>query len=74
MNGVGRVGVGIIGAGMISEQYLQNLTIFPDVEVVAIGDIDVDRAAASAQKWGVARSGTADDVLGDDDVAPGVLD
>ena len=64
----GRVGVGIVGAGMISEQYLENLTRFPDVEVVAIGDIDTERAAASAATWGVARSGTADDVLADDDV------
>jgi len=64
----GRVGVGIIGAGMISEQYLTNLTTFPDVEVVRIGDIDTERAAASAAKWGVAASGTGEDVLAD----PGV--
>ena len=68
MAGAGRVGVGIIGAGMISEQYLENLTRFPDVEVVVIGDIDTARAAASAEKWGVARSGTSDDVLQDPDV------
>ncbi|WP_281270811.1 Gfo/Idh/MocA family protein [Frondihabitans australicus] len=64
----GRVGVGLIGAGMISEQYLENLTRFPDVEVVRVGDIDTERAAASAAKWGVARSGTGDEVLADDDV------
>jgi predicted dehydrogenase len=64
----GKVGVGFIGAGMISEQYLGNLTTFPDIEVVRIGDIDTERAAASAAKWGVARSGTGDDVLADDDV------
>ena len=33
MTRTGRVGVGFIGAGMISEQYLTNLTTFPDVEV-----------------------------------------
>jgi predicted dehydrogenase len=68
MSRTGKVGIGIVGAGMISEQYLENLTTFPDVEVVAIGDIDTERAAASAAKWGVERSGTADDVLADDDV------
>ena len=30
----GPVGVGFIGAGMISDTYLENLTSFPDVEVV----------------------------------------
>jgi predicted dehydrogenase len=64
----GRVGVGFIGAGMISEQYLENLTRFPDVEVVRIGDIDTARAAASAEKWGVPASGTGDEVLADPDV------
>ncbi len=68
MTRTGKVGVGFIGAGMISEQYLTNLTRFPDVEVVRIGDIDTDRAAASAAKWGVAASGTGDDVLADPDV------
>ena len=29
------VGVGLIGAGVISAQYLANLTTFPDLEVRA---------------------------------------
>jgi predicted dehydrogenase len=68
MTRTGRVGIGFIGAGMISEQYLANLTTFPDVEVVRIGDIDTERAAASAAKWGVPASGTGDEVLADPDV------
>ena len=28
----GRVGVGVIGAGVISAQYLGNLTVFPDLD------------------------------------------
>lgn len=68
MTGTGRVGIGFIGAGMISEQYLTNLTTFPDVEVVRIGDIDTERAAASAAKWGIPASGTGDEVLTDPDV------
>ncbi|HWI33869.1 MAG TPA: Gfo/Idh/MocA family oxidoreductase, partial [Lapillicoccus sp.] len=62
------MGVGIIGAGMISTQYLDNLTTFPDVRVVRIGDLDVDRAAAQAAAYGVPASGTGDDVLADPDV------
>ncbi|TDW72203.1 putative dehydrogenase [Curtobacterium sp. PhB25] len=68
MTRTGRVGIGFIGAGMISEQYLANLTTFPDVEVVRIGDIDTERAAASASKWGVAASGDGASVLADPDV------
>ncbi|MEZ0163477.1 gfo/Idh/MocA family oxidoreductase, partial [Kineococcus sp. LSe6-4] len=35
----GPVGIGIIGAGVISGTYLDNLTSFPDVHVHAIGDL-----------------------------------
>jgi predicted dehydrogenase len=49
----GPVGVGIIGAGMISDFYLENLTRFPDTNVLAIADIDLDRAKAAAEKWNV---------------------
>ena len=64
----GPVGVGVIGAGVISDQYLSNLTVFPDVEVRFIADIDLDRAAAQAEKWGVAGSGTVEQLLADDDI------
>lgn len=57
------VGVGLIGAGVISDTYLENLTSFPDVEVLIVGDLDVDRAKAQAEKHGVPASGAAQDVL-----------
>lgn len=59
-----RLGVGVIGAGVISQTYLENLTSFPDVEVVAVGDIIPERAQAKAEEHGVPSWGTADDVLG----------
>ena len=64
----GPVGVGVIGAGVISDQYLSNLTVFPDVEVRFIADIDESRAAAQAEKWGVPGSGSVDELLALDDV------
>jgi predicted dehydrogenase len=64
----GPVGVGVIGAGVISDQYLSNLTVFPDVKVFFIADIDEPRAAAQAEKWGVAESGSVDELLAHDDV------
>ncbi|MGO2658544.1 Gfo/Idh/MocA family protein [Mycetocola reblochoni] len=62
------VGVGIIGAGVISATYLENLTSFAGVEVRRIADLDVDRAAERAAEFGVAASGTVDELLADDSV------
>ncbi|MEU1973054.1 Gfo/Idh/MocA family oxidoreductase [Microbacterium sp. NPDC019599] len=62
------VGVGLIGAGNISDQYLSNLTRFPDVRVLAIGDVREDRARAQAEKYGVPGWGGVDAVLGSPDI------
>lgn len=62
------VGVGVIGAGVISDTYLQNLRSFPDVEVLVVGDLDTDRARARAEAYDVPAWGTADDVLAHPDV------
>jgi predicted dehydrogenase len=59
----GPVGVGFIGVGVISDTYLENLNSFPDVEVLILGDLDTERAAAQASKHAVPASGTAQDVL-----------
>ncbi|MFI7676576.1 Gfo/Idh/MocA family protein [Actinophytocola sp. NPDC049390] len=64
----GPVGVGIIGAGVISDTYLENLTSFPDVRVLRIADLDTARAAAQADKHGVPHSGTTAELLADPEV------
>jgi predicted dehydrogenase len=64
----GPVGVGVIGAGVISTQYLENLTKFPDLAVRFIADLDVDRARAQADAFGVADSGTVAELLRRDDI------
>ena len=61
----GPVGVGFVGAGVISDTYLANLTSFPDVAVRMIADLDTERAAAQAAKYGVPASGTVADLLAD---------
>jgi len=66
--GSGPVGVGVIGAGNISGEYLRNLTRFPDTRVVAIGDIAADAARAKAAEHGVETAGDVAAVLSD----PGV--
>lgn len=63
MSGTGRVGVGIIGAGFISGEYLDNLTRFPDLDVLFVADIDLDRARMQAEKYGVPSSGTFEELL-----------
>ena len=62
------VGIGIIGAGVISKQYLDNLTSFPDINVAAVGDLFEDAAAARAAEYGVPVHGGVDAVLGNPDV------
>lgn len=59
----GTVGVGVIGAGVISDQYLDNLTVFPDLEVLFIADLDLDRAKVQAEKYGIPHSGSVDELL-----------
>ncbi|WP_295128009.1 Gfo/Idh/MocA family protein, partial [uncultured Leifsonia sp.] len=64
----GPVGVGLIGAGVISNQYLENLTAFPDLDVRFVADIDLERAKAQADKYGVPNSGTVEQLLADDGI------
>ena len=64
----GPVGIGIVGAGTISSEYLSNLTRFPDTSVVAIGDALPDVARAKAAEHGVADAGDAAIALDHPDV------
>ncbi|MGO1946049.1 Gfo/Idh/MocA family protein [Brachybacterium alimentarium] len=64
----GPVGVGIIGAGVIAAQYLDQLTTYPDIEVRAIGDLRPEAAAARAAEYDVPRHGPVDVVLEDPEI------
>ncbi len=57
------VGVGVIGAGVISKTYLENLNSFPDTNVVAIGDLYPEAATRRAEEHGVPTSGDPSAVL-----------
>lgn len=63
MNGSGTVGVAVVGAGTISNQYLANLTSFPDLEVHIVADMFEEKAAEQAEKYGVPNSGGLQDAL-----------
>lgn len=45
--------IGIIGAGNISGIYLEAPRKFPNLEVVAVADLDPEKARAQAEKYGV---------------------
>jgi predicted dehydrogenase len=64
----GPVAIGIIGAGVISDTYIENLTAFADTTVLAIGDLRPDVARAKAAEHGVGAAGDVDVVLGHPDV------
>jgi predicted dehydrogenase len=64
----GPVGVGVIGAGVISDTYIKNLTSFPDVVVHAVGDLRPEAAQAKAEEYGIAGHGGPDAVLSHPDV------
>ncbi|MGF4044946.1 Gfo/Idh/MocA family protein [Paenarthrobacter nitroguajacolicus] len=64
----GPVGVAVIGAGNISKQYLDNLTVFPDLKVLVIADLFVETAEARAKEYGIAEFGTPELALNHPDV------
>jgi predicted dehydrogenase len=61
--GSGPVGVGVIGAGVISDTYLENLNSFPDTEVLAVGDLYPEVAVAKAAEHNVPNAGGTETVL-----------
>ena len=57
------VGIAVIGCGNISNQYLKNLTRFPDVKVLFCADIDIERAKSQASAYDVPESGSVPQAL-----------
>jgi predicted dehydrogenase len=64
----GPVGIGVVGAGVISDTYLRNLAAFADTRVVAIGDLRPEAARAKAAQHGIAVAGAPAVVLDHPDV------
>jgi predicted dehydrogenase len=60
--------IGVIGCGNISGIYLEAGTRFSNLEIIACADIDLERAKAQADKYGVPRSVLPDELLAMDDV------
>lgn len=68
MTTVGPIRVGVVGAGVISQQYLTTLADCPDVAVVAIGDLVPWAARDRAEEFAVPTHGGVEAVIGNPDV------
>jgi predicted dehydrogenase len=64
----GPVGIGIIGAGVISDTYIANLASFADTRVLAIGDLRPEAARAKAAEHDIPAAGDVETVLGHPDI------
>lgn len=60
--------VGMIGCGTISGQYLDSFPVLPDVELVAVADLDAARAQAVAADLPGVRALGVEELLADDAV------
>ena len=60
--------IGIIGCGNISTIYLKAPRLFDILQVVACADIDMERAQRQAEKYGVPKVCTVEELLADPEV------
>jgi predicted dehydrogenase len=60
--------VGIIGVGNISGAYFRTNEMFKFFDIVACADIDIERAKAKAEEHGIAKGGSVEELLADDEI------
>ena len=60
--------VGVVGCGNISNIYLEAGKKFDILDIVAVADLDLDRAKAKAEEHGVARALTPEALLADEGI------
>lgn len=63
-----KVNVGIIGVGNISPAYIKGIRAFEILELVALADLDMERAKARAAEFNVPKVYTVDELLADPDI------
>ena len=64
-----KVRVGIVGCGMISEIYITNLqTVYENTTVVALSDIDMERAKEKAEAHGIKKALSFTQMLEDQEI------
>ena len=60
--------IGIIGCGNISSVYLKAPDLFDNLQVVACADVDMERARRQAEKFGIAKVCTVEELLADPEI------
>lgn len=66
---VAKVNVGLVGLGLVCESHLKAYVAHPDANVIAVCDLDGERARAIAAKYGIPKSYTSyDEMLKDPEV------
>lgn len=60
-----KVNVGVIGTGNISSIYLESPQKFDILNIAAVADIDMSRAQAQAEKYGVPKACSPEELLAD---------
>lgn len=60
--------IGIVGCGNISGNYLRNAKNFPILDIVALADLDMDRAKAKADEFNVPHAMSVEQMMADDDI------
>jgi predicted dehydrogenase len=57
--------VGIIGCGKISGVYFENCKLYPALDIVTCADLDLERARAAADQYGIAKACSVEELLDD---------
>ena len=60
--------VGIIGVGNVLNQYLDKIGVHPDVQIVALADVNPEAVRKRAAEYDVPKALTPDELLADKDV------
>ncbi|MDZ4817071.1 MAG: Gfo/Idh/MocA family oxidoreductase [Verrucomicrobiota bacterium] len=60
--------VGIIGTGAISGAYFDGLKLYSNIEVSACADLDTARAKSVAEKYGIAKACSVEELLADKEI------
>lgn len=63
-----RVKIGVVGCGQISGAYFRRFPQFDMLECVACADLDMERARASAEEFGLQKACAVDELLADPDI------
>jgi predicted dehydrogenase len=63
-----KIKVGVVGCGKISGAYFKRLPQFEILEVKACADLDMERAKASAEEFGIPVACTVDELMADPEI------